>query len=49
LLDTVELGYMSIMLIRPQTKLYAGGLYMKSPPVAGAKEGLLKLKEMGYE
>jgi hypothetical protein len=37
------------MLTRPQTKLYAGGLYMKSPPVAGAKEGLLKLKEMGYE
>lgn len=22
---------------------------MKSPPVSGAKEGLLKLKEMGYE
>jgi hypothetical protein len=30
-------------------KLYAQGLYMKAPPIPGAKESLLKLKEMGYE
>jgi len=32
-----------------QGKLYAQGLYMKAPPIPGAKESLLKLKEMGYE
>ncbi|ORY32550.1 HAD-like domain-containing protein [Naematelia encephala] len=31
------------------SKLYAQGLYWKSPPVPGAKEGLLKLKAMGYD
>jgi hypothetical protein len=32
-----------------QSKLYAQGLYMKAPPIPGAKEGLLRLKDMGYE
>jgi len=32
-----------------QGKLYAQGLYMKAPPIPGAKESLIKLKEMGYE
>ena len=32
-----------------QGKLYAQGLYMKAPPIPGAKESLLKLKELGYE
>ncbi|WVW83660.1 hypothetical protein I302_105681 [Kwoniella bestiolae CBS 10118] len=29
-------------------KLYQGGLYMRAPPVEGAKEGLGRLKELGY-
>jgi hypothetical protein len=32
-----------------QSKLYAQGLYMKAPPIPGAKEGLSRLKDMGYE
>jgi hypothetical protein len=32
-----------------KAKLYAQGLYMKAPPIPGAKDGLLRLKEMGYE
>ncbi|WWD17491.1 hypothetical protein CI109_101932 [Kwoniella shandongensis] len=30
------------------SKLYQGGLYMRAPPVPGAKEALHKLKAMGY-
>ncbi|WVR07247.1 hypothetical protein IAU60_004288 [Kwoniella sp. DSM 27419] len=30
-------------------KLYQGGLYMRAPPVPGAKEALTRLKEMGYD
>ncbi|ODO08959.1 hypothetical protein L198_00698 [Cryptococcus wingfieldii CBS 7118] len=30
------------------TKLYAEGLYMKAPPVEGAKEALKRLKDLGY-
>ncbi|WWC89535.1 uncharacterized protein L201_004459 [Kwoniella dendrophila CBS 6074] len=29
-------------------KLYQGGLYMRAPPVEGAKEGLHRLKDLGY-
>ncbi|OCF60381.1 hypothetical protein L486_00014 [Kwoniella mangroviensis CBS 10435] len=29
-------------------KLYQGGLYMRAPPVEGAKEGLRRLKDLGY-
>ncbi|WVQ99221.1 hypothetical protein IAU59_006353 [Kwoniella sp. CBS 9459] len=29
-------------------KLYQGGLYMRAPPVPGAKEALHRLKEIGY-
>lgn len=32
-----------------QIRLYNEGLYMRSPPVPGAKEGLLTLKRMGYK
>lgn len=31
-----------------QSKLYQNGLYMRAPPVPGAKEALQKLKDMGY-
>ncbi|WVO22348.1 uncharacterized protein IAS62_003678 [Cryptococcus decagattii] len=30
------------------SKLYQNGLYMRAPPVPGAKEALQKLKDMGY-
>jgi hypothetical protein len=38
-----------LVLTPTQTELVDAGLYMRSPPVPGAKENLLKLKAMGYK
>lgn len=29
--------------------MYEAGLAMRTPPIPGAKEGLLRLKELGFE